>query len=941
VSTVDTRMIKGFLRGVVIMVIMANGWAAADVAPCGLRCEYLSDPNGIDVVTPRLSWRIESDDPVARGIAQTAYQILVASSPDKLDADIGDLWDTGKMDDGESLHHAYSGTALVSGAAAFWKVRVWYGGDTPSAWSSTARWRQGLLHREDWAGQWIGFPGERPADTTDPNPVNPPSPLLRRAFSVAGPVKRATLYATARGLYECRLNGQRVGDHQLAPEWTDYGQRIQYQTYDVTDLIREGENAVGATLGDGWYLGRMGPIRWDKTFPRRGVYGPHRRFLLRLDIEYANGTTQALVSDGGWKATDDGPIRSADNFIGEIYDARKAHPGWDSSGFDDSAWETVVTEPLDDTPLVAQMNEPIRVIADIPAIAVTEPNPGVYVFDIGQNIAGWCRIRVTGEAGREIVLRHGEMLNPDGTLYTQNLGMAIQTERYTLAGGGEEVFEPHFTYHGFRYVEVNGLMEMPDAAILTGRAVASDAPNTMHFECSNPMLNRLVCNALWSQRGNMHSTPTDCPQRDERMGWMGDAQVFAQSAILNMDMAAFFTKWIQDIRDAQATDGSFPDIAPHPCGRDVRFKNAPGWADAGVVVPWRLYQNYGDVEVLRRHVDAAKRFIDGVKRDNPDLIWRNNVGNNYGDWLNGDTIIAEDYPKQGGALDKEIFATAFFAHSTSLVARMCEVLGQEEDAKRYAALANGIIVAFRAHFVEGSIVKGDTQAGYAMALHFDLLPEAVRPEAARRMVEAIHRYDDRISTGFHSTYRMMFELSRWGYGDLAYKLVESLRFPSWGYSIEQDATTIWERWDGYVKGRGFQNPGMNSFNHYAIGAVVEWIYRNVAGINPDDAQPGYRHLIIRPRPGGSLTSARCTYESIRGPIHSAWTRDSGTFRMEVAIPPNTTALICVPAKDADGVREGAGPAAESPGVVFVKMADGAAVYAVGSGHYTFETPIIE
>lgn len=923
------------------MVALTGGASAnaAGLQPAALRCEYLVNPEGIDATAPRLSWEVTTQAPTARGLVQSAYQVLAASSPALLDTDTGDYWDSGMIASDASLHHPYQGTPLSTGMLVYWKVRVWDGGGEPGPWSEAAQWSMGLLDRGDWGGQWIGFAGETPADTADPNPVNPPSPLLRRGFSVDSPVKRATLYVTARGLYECRMNGQRVGDHQLAPEWTDYKKRIQYQAYDVTNLIQSGENALGATLGDGWYLGRMGPIRWDKAYPRRGVYGPHRRLLAHLDIESADGAVQSIVTDDTWKALGDGPIQSADNFIGETYDARKWPAGWDGPGFDDSAWEPVAADPLDGTPLVAQMNEPIRTIADLPAIAVTEPKPGVYIFDIGQNIAGWSRIRVQGAAGQGITLRHGEMLNSDGTLYTDNLAMAIQTDRYTLAGGGEEVFEPHFTYHGFRFVEVTGLTETPTPAMVTGRAVSSDAPNTMDFACSNPMLDKLVQNALWTQRGNMHSVPTDCPQRDERMGWMGDAQVFAQSAIYNMDMAAFFTKWIRDIRDAQADDGSFPDFAPHPHRPNEHFKNAPGWADAGVIVPWRLYQNYGDVEILRQHIAAAKRFIDGIERDNPDLVWRNNVGMNYGDWLNGDVIKAEGYPTEGGQVDKELFATAFFAYSTGLVAEMCAVLDRGEDARHYADLANRIGAVFRSHFVEnGGVVKGNTQAGYALALHFDLLPEAVRPEAARHMAEAIGAYDGRTSTGFQSTYRMMLELNRWGYTDLAYKLVESTRFPSWGYSIEQGATTIWERWDGYVEGRGFQDPGMNSFNHYAIGAVVEWIYRNVAGINLDTAQPGFKHVVIRPQPGGSLTWARATYDSIRGPIRSAWKLQPEGFRLEVEIPPNTTAAVYVPAEDPAAVREGGGPAADAPGVAFVEMKNGAAVYRVGSGNYVFEAP---
>jgi alpha-L-rhamnosidase len=433
--------------------------------------------------------------------------------------------------------------------------------------------------------------------------------------------------------------------------------------------------------------------------------------------------------------------------------------------------------------------------------------------------------------------------------------------------------------------------------------------------------------------------PTDCPQRDERMGWMGDAQVFAQSAIFEMDMAAFYTKWIQDIRDAQAKDGSYPDIAPHGFDPDVRFKNAPGWADAGIIVPWRLYENYADQQVLRDHIDSAKQFIDGLVRDNPDLIWKKNTGNNYGDWLNGDSIKAKGYPKKGGELDKEIFATAFFAHSTSIVSQMCAVLGLEQDAARYRDLAEKITRGWRAAYVDkDGRIKGDTQAGYALALHFGLLPDAQRAKAVEYLAEGVKKYDNRISTGFHSTYRMMLELSRGGQHELACALAQSKRFPSWGYTVEQGATTIWERWDGYVAGRGFQDVGMNSFSHYAIGAVTEWMYRTLAGINQDDATPAYKQFVLHPKPGGSITSVNATYDSIRGPIGSDWKLDNREFQWKVRIPANTVAEVYVPGTNPDAVSEGAVPAAQAMGLKFLRVEDGACVYRAASGYYHFRAP---
>jgi alpha-L-rhamnosidase len=486
-------------------------------------------------------------------------------------------------------------------------------------------------------------------------------------------------------------------------------------------------------------------------------------------------------------------------------------------------------------------------------------------------------------------------------------------------------------------VEVTGDVERPRLEDLTGRAVHSAVTPAGAFESSDALLNQLWRNIVWTQRDNMHSIPTDCPQRDERLGWMGDILVFAQTAIYNFDMAAFLKKWVVDVRDAQADDGRFPDFAPHPFGKNDRFTGAPGWGDAGVVVPWRAYENYGDTRILADHFDAAVRWVEFIRRENPDLLWTQKRGNDYGDWLSGDTLVAEGWPKKGAEVPKEVFATAMFAHSTDLVARMARVLGKDAEAKKYGELFARIKAAFNSAYVDGEgRIKGDTQAGYALALYLDLLPDAARPAAFSRMVAGIDAYKGHMSTGFHSTYRMMMELTRAGRTDVAYKLALERTFPSWGYSIDNGATTIWERWDGYVKGRGFQDKGMNSFNHYAIGAVGEWMYRVVLGINADPSQPGWKRVVIRPRPGGGLTWAMGSYHSIRGKIEIAWRQPSAdAFSLDVTIPPGVTAAIYVPARDAARVSEGAGPASRAAGVTFVKMDDGAAVFEVGSGHYRF------
>jgi alpha-L-rhamnosidase len=904
--------------------LTAFAQSGSRIAAVSLRCEYLVTPLAVDTREPRLSWTIESE---ARGAKQTAYQVIVASSANNLAADKGDLWDTGKVASSQTIQIAYQGKPLQSRQECFWKVRVWDQSDKPSRWSQPARWMMGLMESADWSAQWVGdkLPSVETVAAT----------MLRREFKLAAKPQRAIIYASALGVYELHINGQRVGDQLLAPEFTDYHTRTQYQAYDVTSLLRPDANVVGVLLGDGWYAGSIGLAQMlvKKT---RNIYGDHPRFIAQLEIELTDGKKDRMVTDTTWRTTRQGPILSSDILNGEAYDARREMPGWDNTGFDDKAWQAATVASSISTKLVAQPNEPIRVSREIKPIAVNEPKPGAYVFDMGQNMVGWCRLKIQGIAGTTVKLRHAEMLNPDGTIYTDNLRGANQTDTYTLRGGNNESYEPHFTYHGFRYIEVTGLADKPRTDALTGRVFHSAMAETGSFECSDPTLNKLWQNILWTQRGNMESIPTDCPQRDERLGWMGDIQIFVGTGIFNMDMAAFFTKWMRDVRDAQATDGRFADFSPHPFGKDKFFTGVAGWGDAGIVVPWRVWQHYGDKRQLAENFDSARRWVEFIRSNNPDLLWKNKRGNDYGDWLNSDTLVYEGFPRQGGQVPREVFATMMFAYATDLLSRIAAVLGKQTEAKQYAALFNDIKGAFnKAYVTEDGHIRGDTQAGYALALHFDLLPEKLRPAALKYMLDGIRRYNGHMSTGFHSTYRMMLELTRAGHNEVAYSLINQRSFPSWEYSIDNGATTIWERWDGYVKGRGFQDKGMNSFNHYAIGAVGEWMARVILGINNDDTHPAYEHFTLRPYPGGGLTWAKGHYDSIRGRIESSWSIADGRLKYDVTIPANTMATVYVPAKDAASVLENGKPVSASMGVQFLRMEDGAAVFLVQSGKYSF------
>lgn len=919
-----------------------NNSYSGKIKPNLLRCEYLINPLGIDVLNPRLSWVLNSEE---QNQKQAAYRILVASNEEILSENNGDLWDSDKILSDQSIHITYNGKALESQMFCYWKVQVWDIDDNSSDWSQPAMWSMGLINPKDWKAKWIGTPAKRNLLIKKilPELRHEPSPLIRKSFSVDGKIKRAIVYVTALGHYELYINGNLIGDHIFAPEWTDYNKRVQYQTYDVTDFLQDGENVIAAILADGWYKGYLGPIGRIHN-----IYGVNRRFLMQMSIEQIDGNIKEIITDSHWKIFKDGPIRHSDHFFGELYDAQKEQSGWDQPSFDDSKWSFVTVDKHIKTEFVAQMNEPIRIVKEIKPIAYSEPKPGIFIFNIGQNIAGWCKIKLDKsicDANATVTLRHGEMLKRNGTLYTANLRTAKAIDKFILNGIEEREYHPHFTYHGFQYVEVKGLKPgiKPNLDIITACVIASDSPLVSAFESSDSTLNKLWNNILWTQRDNMISVPTDCPQRDERMGWTGDAQVFSQTSIFNMDMAAFYTKWLRDIRDAQTKNGSYPDFIPYSWKILSKIPLAigtPAWADCGLILPWNFYLNYADKEIIKQHYESAKHFIDFIYSRNSKLVWKKASGRNYGDWLNGNKIKSKEYPRKGAAIPKDVFATAYLANSTQILAKMAEIINLNEDFKHYSDLARRIKEKFSKEFVrEDGKIKGDTQAGYAIALHFNLLPEEIQQQAVMHMLNAIKKYNDRISTGFCTTLMMMMQLVNWGYQDLAYKLLLSRKFPSWFYMIDQGATTIWERWDGFVKGRGFQSKRMNSFCHYSIGSIGEFIYRVILGINFDEDQPAYKHITIKPIIDGSLTWAKGYYNSIYGKIEINWSLENSIFDIEVTIPANTTATIYLPTEDPDNITESGNPIHESDEVKFLNYEKNVACYKISSGKYKFRSKI--
>ncbi|MEW1720441.1 family 78 glycoside hydrolase catalytic domain [Streptomyces sp. NPDC093109] len=901
---------------------------ASGLRPHALRCDHRTTPLGTGERAPLLGWRLAAD---RRGDDPAAYRVRVAEHPGDL-ADGGrPLWDTGRVEDPDALGVLYAGPPLRSRTRYHWRVTIWPAASTAAArpagatsWFETAFVGDGT---PEWRASWIGH-DPRPVPVMDAPTEGEralddhglaPCPLLRRAFTATA-VTRARLYVSARGLYEVRLNGFRAGDAELAPGWTDYTRRIQYQTYDVTGLVRDGGNVLAATVADGWWSGFVG------FEPRRAGahYGTFPQLLAELHLTGDDGRTVVIATDATWR-TGTGAIRHADLLMGECHDLRHAADGWELPGFDDSGWRPALVTDADHRLLVASVDEPVRAMAALPARTVTRTGAGRHVVDFGQNLAGRVRLRVPAlAAGARVTVRHAEALDDDGGLYTANLRTAAATDVLIGDGRPHTVFEPGFTYHGFRYAEIDGLPEL-SAADITAVALHSDTPWTGAFDCSDPALNRLHTCVEWGQRSNFVSVPTDCPQRDERLGWLADAQVFLPTAARNADVAAFFTKWLRDIDDARTPEGGFSNVAPRLPG--VADEGAPGWGDAGVIIPWHLYRTYGDPRFLSRALPAMRAWVDLIHRHNPDLVWRHKVGPHFADWL-----------APGTPTPREVVATACFAHSAHLTARAAEALGERETAREYHRLAAGVRAVFTERFVrtDGAdlTVEGDTQTGYLLALAFGLLPADRTDAAVRRLAELIESAGPALRTGFLGVALAAPVLDRYGRADLAHALLRRTEVPSWLFPLRHGATTIWERWDGWTPEAGFRAPSMNSFNHYALGSVGEWLHRGVAGLDQRPDSTGYRHLRVRPRPG-KLTRASARYESARGTAEVRWERGDGVFSLWLRVPPGADAEVYVPTADPASVRESGADPAHDGRVALLATTPEHTVYRVASGTYHF------
>jgi alpha-L-rhamnosidase len=1057
---------------------------AATVHPQQLRTEYRTNPQGIDVGDPRLSWILSAARAKDRGLRQTAYRIIVASSASRLAAGEGDLWDTGKIESEQSIQVVYGGRPLASGAKAFWKVQVWDQAGESSEWSQPAEWSMGL-RAEDWHGRWIGrdeagavrdagseyrslegarwiwdspnaqagapvgdryfretftvpagrkiaraicvagadsrgvvyFNGtaiasdaatalpaihdmtalihagensvairaahtdaKKPAGviaavrvefasgeplvvesgghwraTAKPEPgwekqeyldaawqpakelgeygMAPwgaagfaaehrlPARMLRKEFEAPKKVRSAMAHWAGLGLSELYLNGAKVGDHVLSPGLTDYDKHVLYESFDVTSRIAEGRNAIGLMLGNGrYYAPRVQSNTRNFGFPKA---------MVELDIEYEDGSRASVVSDETWKLTTAGPIRANNEYDGEEYDARMELPGWSRAGFDDSKWEAAQAVAGPGGALAAQMAEPLRVTETLRPVSVKRLAPGVYIFDMGQNMVGWCRLTVSGARGTRVSLRHAETLNADGSLYTANLRTARAADVYTLKGEGTEVWEPRFTYHGFRFVEVTGFPGEPGAGALEGRVVHDDMTKTADFTSSNELLNQIHHNMFWGIRGNYRSIPTDCPQRDERQGWLGDRSQVSRSESYMFDVAAFYSKWMTDLEDSQRPNGSIPVVSPNfwPFYYDDLT-----WPSTFLFLPGMLYEQYGDRRVLEREYPAMKKWID---HERTFLVNGLMPKDQYGDWCvppEDPKLIHSQDPKR--ITNKTLLGTAYYYQLLHVMARYARLLDRPADAAAFEMQATQVNEAFQKRFfkpLEGVYDNG-TQTSSILPLYFQMVPEdwraSVLASLSRKIEDESHGH---VGTGLVGAQWLMRTLSDNGQADTAYRIATQKTYPGWGYMVEKGATTIWELWNGDTA-----DPAMNSGNHVMqIGDLAVWMYEYLAGIRSDPERPGFQHVVIHPYPAGDLTFVRASHESMYGTIVSAWKREGGRFALDVTVPPNTTATVWLPSKDAASVTESGRAAKEAAGVKSVRVEAGAVVVEVESGSYSF------
>ncbi len=889
------------------------------IEPTGLRVDGQVDPNGI-VAGPSFSWRLAGGH---RGARQVAYRLRVVAHHATGDVE---TWDSGEVATATTRGVAYAGEGLRSSTGHTWTVEVV--DETGDRSSASAAFGTGILDVAEWEAAWIGRNPDYkqtaapPQDTDITYTVNKLQPVRRFIHHVdldAVPA-RARVHASAQGAYRLYVNGIRVGDDELAPGWTEYRDRITYQSWDIAGLLRPGRNSIAALLGDGWYVGFIGTDRRHQA----QHYGTTPALLAQVVLDDTDGSRRVIATGAsGWKESPS-DIIYADMLMGQYEDSRRAEPGWHLPDHDTGGWLDAVVVSTDHSKLVPESDPAVRATDRLSAVSVTPRSDGVHIVDFGQNLVGRVRLTLRGQAeGTRVQLNHAEVLD-EGELYTANLRTAEPVDVFWTDGSPEQVFEPRFTLHGFRFAEIRGVVGTVDPADVEAVVLHSGFARTGEFATSSADIDQLSSNIWWGLRGNLVSIPTDCPQRDERLGWLADAQVITPTALAYADVAPMLRRWLHDVRSAQNERGAFPDIAPHL----IHLRDgAPAWGDGGVTIPWNLYRATGDTDILAEAADSMVAWVRHLERANPDLLWRERVGNNYGDWL-----------QIGEETAKDVLSTAYFAHSTRLTARAFAVLGRAAEAADLDALADRIGAAFRAEFVAADgTVTGDTQGGYLLALAFRLVEGDLRAAVAERLVNAVERRDRSLTTGFVTVGLLCPVLVEIGRPDLASALLHNDRYPSWLFSVRNGATTIWERWDGWTPENGFQSPRMNSFNHFSLGAVGAWFYSGILGIDQAETSAGFDEPVLAPVLDPRLDWAGGSLDTPRGRIASRWERSGDEVVWDVTIPPGPAAVAVLPGAPAD-ITEGGETALGSEGVSLLTETRGHTRLRVESGSYRFRFP---
>jgi alpha-L-rhamnosidase len=874
---------KFFLTSFLIFLLClssASEQIIGPFSPYNLRCEYLEDPIAIDVAKPRFSWMLNHSE---RGQVQTAYQLLVSSDPLFEQADI---WDSNKVASDQSLHVTYEGKPLESDGTYYWKVRYWDKQDEPSPYSQVATFDTGLFEPEDWEGEWIGGKNQ-----------------LRKEFSFDGRVKRARAHVCGLGYYELRLNGQKVGKNVLDPGYTTYEKRVLYSSYDITSLLHEGNNALGVMLGKGWSVVRL--------------------LKLQLNIELEDGNKLSVFSDPSWKQID-GPIVQDSIYGGEVYDARLETPGWDHPGYDDSEWTAVETGIVPKGTPSAQMIPPIKVMDTIVPLKMTNPASGIYVFDMGQNFSGWVELRVSGPRGHEVRLRHSELLYENGMINQENLRSARAEDVYILKGEGVETYQPRFTYHGFRYVELTGYPGVPHMETIRGKVVHTAVQQVGNFSCSKPILNQLQRLIIWGQKTNLHSIPTDCNQRDERMGWLGDAHLTAEQAMMNFDMGAFYTKFIRDIQDVQDNEGAVTDTVPHIWGQRPAD---PAWGTAYPLLCWYMYRFYGDKSLLAAQYDGVKEYVEFLrskaKNDLLDFSY-------YGDW-----VAIEKTPG-------ELVSSFYYYYDVIILVKIAEALGYDAEIKTYKALAEKIKTAFHKEYfdTETKNYANGTQTANLLPLYLDIVPEKeVGSVFGNLRRDILYKNNTHLTTGIIGTKYLMEVLTKFQSSNLAYELATQTSYPSWGYMIAKGATTLWELWQHKT------GPSMNSHNHPMFGSVGTWLYQALVGISQTEESSGFRNILIRPQMVRDLRYVSGSIYTPRGMVACSWTKSDRNISLDVAIPVNAQAEIHLPKSRWEGITlkengkqiyDGQKFLTGEQGILMVEETENEVIIRTGSGRYTFQ-----